>query len=540
MPARILIIEDNPTNMELMGYLLTAFGHLPLMAYDGASGVAMARAERPDLILCDVHLPHMDGLSVVAALRADPALAAMPVLAVTALAMVGDRERLLAAGFDGYVGKPIEPDSFLAMLEPFLARPSAPAAEPMHAAPAAQAENADNALYTALQHAIEHEEFVLHYQPKVHIGSGRIHGAEALLRWQRPGHGLLAPAEFMPMLEQSGLIGVTGRWVLREACRQLAAWGNSSTGPVHLALNLSRLQLSGAELEQEVRHALHEHDVAPRLLSLEFGEADLIDLGPDAFITLRALRALGIRIALDDFGSTHAILAQLKHLPIDTIKIDIAPIRQLVASTADSAIVQAIIEVGHSMGLEVVAEGVETEVQLAFLRRHGCDALQGDVFSAPLAGKAFAQLLAAGKRLTSAPAAADAGQAPTLLVVDDDPFMREVLGDFLEDEGYRILSAANADEGFALLARHPVQLIVCDQCMPGMSGIEFMAGARQLCPDSFRVLLSGVSDLGPIVEAVNQGLIDRFYSKPWNGTELREQLREGLRLQQRRLGAGPA
>ncbi|MDB5934110.1 MAG: sensory box protein/response regulator [Massilia sp.] len=119
--ARILIIEDNPTNMELMAYLLTAFGHTPLCAFDGEQGVAMARADDPDLILCDAHLPKLDGCGVVAVLKADPQLRPIPVLVVTALAMLGDRERLLAAGFDGYIAKPIEPEQFVAQLEPFLA-----------------------------------------------------------------------------------------------------------------------------------------------------------------------------------------------------------------------------------------------------------------------------------------------------------------------------------------------------------------------------------------------------------------------------------
>jgi two-component system cell cycle response regulator len=258
LAARILIIEDNPTNMELMSYLLTAFGHTPLMAFDGESGVRLAREQSPDLILCDVHLPKLDGYGVVALLKGDPRLCRIPVLVVTALAMVGDRERLLEAGFDGYIGKPIEPEQFVAELEPFL--PVAPAA------PAAQ----------------------------------------------------------------------------------------------------------------------------------------------------------------------------------------------------------------------------------------------------------------------------------TLLIVDDDAFMLDVLGDFLGQDGYTILAAQTAAEGIELLARHDVQVIVSDQCMPLMSGTAFLERTRQLRPDCYRIMLTALSDYAPINLAIERGDIDRYFTKPWDGAALRASLREGFRVQAvRAAGARP-
>jgi two-component system cell cycle response regulator len=253
--ARILIIEDNPTNMELMSYLLTAFGHTPLMAFDGDSGVQMAREQRPDLILCDVHLPKLDGYGVVGMLKADPLLCKIPVLVVTALAMVGDRERLIEAGFDGYIGKPIEPEQFVAELEPFL----------------------------------------------------------------------------------------------------------------------------------------------------------------------------------------------------------------------------------------------------------------------PKAGATAAQ---------------------TLLIVDDDPFMLDVLADFLGQEGYTILTAQSAADGIELLSRHDVQVIICDQCMPSTSGTTFLERARQLRPDCYRVMLTALADFAPIAAAVDRGDIDRYFTKPWDGAELRASLREGFRVQAARAAAG--
>ncbi|MET0855367.1 MAG: response regulator [Telluria sp.] len=258
--ARILIIEDNPTNMELMSYLLTAFGHTPLMAFDGESGVRLALAELPDLILCDVHLPKLDGYGVVAQLKAEPRLRRTPVLAVTALAMLGDRERLLAAGFDGYIGKPIEPEQFVGELAPFLAPSLAP---------------------------------------------------------------LLA--------------------------------------------------------------------------------------------------------------------------------------------------------------------------------------------SAPAAG--------------------------TLLIVDDDPFMVEILRDFLAQDGYTIVSASNAAEAIALVAGGAVQVIACDQCMPLMSGTAFFERARQLRPHCYRIMLTALADSAAVTLAIERGDIDRCFPKPWDGAELRAAVREGFEVQARRAAA---
>ncbi len=269
--ARILIIEDNPANVELMAFLLAAYGHTPISAPDGARGVAAARSERPDLVACDVNLPGMNGFEVLAVLKAEPRLAGVPVLAVTALAMAGDREKVLAAGFDGYISKPIEPDSFVAELEAFLAPQSAPQSAPAVSTPAP------------------------------------------------------APAA-----------------------------------------------------------------VAPR-----------------------------------------------------------------------------------------------------------------------------------------------AGQ-PTVLLVDDDPFMLAVLGEMLADEPYRVLSAASGEEALALLQREPVEVILCDQSMPGMSGAEMLARAATLYPHTVRLMLTGQQDLAGVEAAVRSGAADAHYAKPVSAKSLRERMAEALRQQEAR------
>jgi diguanylate cyclase (GGDEF)-like protein/PAS domain S-box-containing protein len=384
-------------------------------------------------------------------------------------------------------------------------------------------------LENALRRAIDHDEFVLYFQPKVHIGSGRISGAEALIRWQRPGHGMVSPALFIPILEETGMIVRVGTWVLNEACRKISEWGKSSTGPVHLSVNVSGIQFFVGGLEEEVLKAIKVHDIAPDLLELELTESSLMSNAEETISVLRNLKALGIQISIDDFGTGYSSLAYLKRFPIDKLKIDIAFVREVTSNPDDAAIVLAIINMAHSLKLQVIAEGVEKEAQLAYLRRHGCDEMQGYYFSRPVPEDEFELMLRGGKYL-SAPVEDALVPQQTLLIVDDDVFMLDVLSDFLSQDGYRILTAQTAAEGFDLLAQNKVQVILCDQCMPLMSGTEFMERVKNLCPDTFRIMLSAYADLTPIMAAINHGAIDRFYTKPWKGAVLRENIREGFRL----------
>ncbi len=385
-------------------------------------------------------------------------------------------------------------------------------------------------LEIALRRAIDNEEFVLHFQPKVTISTGRISGAEVLIRWRRPGHGMVSPALFIPLLEETGLIVRVGNWVLREACRKIAEWGRAGVGAVHLSVNVSGIQFFVGGLEEEVLKVIREFDIAPELLELELTESSLMSNAEETITVLQHLKALGIGISIDDFGTGYSSLAYLKRFPIDKLKIDIAFVREVTSNPDDAAIVLAIINMAHSMQLQVIAEGVEKEAQLAYLRRHNCDEMQGYLFSRPLPEDEFEQMLRNGVTLQAPDLGGMQGQ-PTLLIVDDDAFMLEVLADFLGQDGYRILTAQTAEEGFDLLAHNRVQVIMCDQCMPLMSGTEFMERVKNLAPDTFRIMLSAYTDLSPIMEAINHGAIDRFYTKPWQGSALREHIREGFRLQ---------
>ena len=237
---------------------------------------------------------------------------------------------------------------------------------------------------TALRKAVDNQEFILHYQPKMQIETGRLCGLEALLRWQRPGHGLVSPAEFIPVLEDTGLILPVGRWVLEEACRQIAAWQASPIGRVAVSINIAGHQFVAGNLERDVIRALETHNVDANLLELELTESSLMANTQSTIKTLQILRNLGVSISIDDFGTGYSSLAYLRRFPVDKLKIDMAFIRGVTANADDAAIVLAIIRMAHTLKLEVIAEGVETPAQLEYLRSHRCDQIQGYYFSRPL------------------------------------------------------------------------------------------------------------------------------------------------------------
>ena len=239
-------------------------------------------------------------------------------------------------------------------------------------------------LEAALRKAIDNNEFMLHYQPKVRLDSGRIAGVEALLRWQRPGHGLVSPRDFIPVLEDTGLIVRVGSWVIAEACRQIGQWLLGPIGPVQISVNVSGRQFSESELGADVVAALDELAIPPHLLELELTESSLMANTERTTASLQKLKQRGVQISIDDFGTGYSSLAYLRRFPIDKLKIDIAFIREVTSNADDAAIVLAIIRMAHSLKLDVIAEGVETAAQLAYLQQHGCDQVQGYYFSPPV------------------------------------------------------------------------------------------------------------------------------------------------------------
>jgi diguanylate cyclase (GGDEF)-like protein/PAS domain S-box-containing protein len=237
-------------------------------------------------------------------------------------------------------------------------------------------------LESALRKALERHEFVLHYQPIVNLSTGRAEAVETLLRWRHPELGVVSPARFIPMAEETGLIVPIGAWVLREACRQFATL--TGVTDLRVAVNLSPRQLGSSDVVNIVREALAASGMAPGLLRLEVTESSMMQNPEAAVRTLQALRALGVTIAVDDFGTGYSSLSFLRRFPIDGLKIDQSFVRDVVDDENDAAIARAVIAMGRSLRLDIVAEGVETEAQLDFLRTEGCDKAQGYLFSRPL------------------------------------------------------------------------------------------------------------------------------------------------------------
>jgi diguanylate cyclase (GGDEF)-like protein/PAS domain S-box-containing protein len=383
-------------------------------------------------------------------------------------------------------------------------------------------------LELALRGALEGNQFVLHYQPKMDLNTGRVSGVEALLRWNRPGHGLVYPAEFVPVMEETGLVVRVGEWIIDEACRQIAAWNEQGVRDLRVAVNVSSRQFVEGDLEGVVRASLERHGVEPGLLELELTESALMSNAERTIEVLSGLKQLGIKIAIDDFGTGYSSLAYLKRFPIDKLKIDIAFVRDIITNPDDAAIAQAIISMAHSLHMLVIAEGVESRAQMAYLRRHRCDEIQGFHFSRALRPGALAELVEANRSQPDA-TAPDDGTVQTLLLVDDDVDALAALHSLFKRDNYRVLTAASPGEGFELLATYRVQVILCDQRMPIMSGTEFLSKVKEMYPDTIRIILSGHTEVGTVLESINRGAIYRFYTKPWDDEQLRDNIRLAFR-----------
>jgi EAL domain-containing protein (putative c-di-GMP-specific phosphodiesterase class I) len=245
----------------------------------------------------------------------------------------------------------------------------------------------------ALRRGIEADEFILHYQPKVDIRSGRIAGLEALIRWNRSGQGLVSPAEFVPLLEESGLILEVGAWVLHQSAVDYRGWMQRGLSAPRIAVNVSPLQLRHPDFITTLEHALGPEGDSRAPLDIEITEGVLMEKTDEVIRTLNAIRQMGVHVAIDDFGTGYSSLRYLARLPIDTLKIDRSFITSMTDNADDMAIVSSIITLAHGLNLNVVAEGVETEEELKLLRLLRCDQMQGYLFSRPVAKAALEKLL---------------------------------------------------------------------------------------------------------------------------------------------------
>ncbi|MBA5638717.1 EAL domain-containing protein [Duganella sp. LX20W] len=401
-------------------------------------------------------------------------------------------------------------------------------------APAMNARMADRfAMEADLRQALEKGELLMHYQPQVSLVNGAITGAEALLRWRHPTRGMVAPNEFIRLAEETGLVLPLGEWAIGHVCAQLARWRKAGLAVPTVAINLSAQQFHQPGLVDVVRKALDANGLTSRMLELELSESAVMHDVQAAATILKQLDQMGVGVTLDDFGTGYSSLSYLKRFPLSHLKIDRSFVRDVTTSPDDAAICNAVISLAHSMHITVIAEGVDTEGQMHYLRRRLCDQMQGNHFSKALSGEAFAQLLTDGKRLLLP---ADRTQR-TLLILDDEPNIVRALARALRPDGYKLLLATSAAEALQLLAVNEVQVVLSDQRMPEMSGTEFLAKVKDLYPETIRLILSGYADLESVIDAINRGAIYRFFTKPWEDEPLRRCIAEAFRQQQLEHGA---
>jgi diguanylate cyclase (GGDEF)-like protein len=380
-----------------------------------------------------------------------------------------------------------------------------------------------------LSRALERGELSMHYQPQCSLQTGVIVGAEALMRWKHPTRGMVAPGEFIKLAEETGLVLPIGAWAIENVCGQLKAWRDAGVKSPPVAVNLSARQFQQKDLVRTVRRALENSGVPGRQLVLELTESAVMHDVEAAIATLRELKELGVGIALDDFGTGYSSLSHLKRFAIDHLKIDQSFVRDIATSPDDAAICNAVIGLAHNLRVQVVAEGVETEEQMNYLRRRYCDTMQGYLFSKAVPADAYAQLLAGGKKL----ALPDAAETPpTLLLLDDEPNIIRSLNRALRLDGYKILAATSAADALKLLAMNPVQVVLSDHRMPEMTGIEFLSRVKDLYPDTVRIILSGYADLDSVIDAINRGAVYRYFTKPWDDEQLRDCVQQAFRHQQ--------
>jgi len=411
---KILVIEDDELIRETLLQLLESHNYRAIVAENGRFGVQMALSEIPDVILCDVQMPELDGYDVLRTLRQNSLAATIPFIFLTAQSDKTDFRRGMELGADDYLTKPFTKAELLGAIASRISKRltiTQPLTVALHQAEARLKDLVNEstkvsvlspeklALEALLRRALAQGEFQVYYQPQVNIATGQVIGAEALVRWQNPDRGIISPAEFIPLAEETGLIIQIGEWVLLSACAQAASWLAAGFSPFTISVNLSARQLSDPELKARIVQILETTGLEPANLELEMTESALVENATVAGATLNELKALGIRIAIDDFGTGYATLGYLKQFAFDSLKIDRIFVRNANEDAQNAAITTAVILLGHSLKMTVIAEGVETEAELAFLKEHQCDIMQGYLFSRPEPAPVIESMLVAAQGL---------------------------------------------------------------------------------------------------------------------------------------------
>jgi EAL domain-containing protein (putative c-di-GMP-specific phosphodiesterase class I)/ActR/RegA family two-component response regulator len=404
---KILVIEDEESVRENLLDLLEAEDFETIAAANGRIGVNLAITESPDLILCDMMMPEIDGYGVLTALRQDPLTAAIPFIFLTAKSAKADFRQGMDMGADDYLTKPFTRAELLSAIMNRLERQATLKKYLSNQTVSKILSPKNQLLEISLHKVIKNkkflEEFEVYYQPIVNINSGQIIAAESLLRWQSPELGLVTPTEFIPLAESTGLIVPLDRWVVRSVCQQIKTWHDAGVPYLKVTVNLSVMEFNQPDFLQKIVEFLEINNLEPHYLEIELTESMIMQDVNSAIATMNDLQSLGVSIAIDDFGTGYSSLIYLKNLPVNTLKIDRYFIHNVANDSQKSAITKALIEMAHNLDMQVIAEGVETEAELSFLRQNNCDAMQGFLFSRPLPAAEFENFLWNNKRLPRLP-----------------------------------------------------------------------------------------------------------------------------------------
>lgn len=365
-------------------------------------------------------------------------------------------------------------------------------------------------------------QFRLVFQPVVDLASGELFGFEALLRWSHPELGQVMPCEFIAELERMPDIAPVTQWVLSTSLGHLQRWCTALGRPLRMAVNLPAELLLDDEFTQFTLAEVERQQINPRQVELELTERSLADANGPAVARLRELRSQGVQIAIDDFGTGWSSLAYLAQLPVTTLKVDRQFTCGVTSSRADAAIARMTVELARGLGLRCVAEGIESAGQLRYFADLRCAEGQGFFIAKPLEVDAIDRWMQAPAPFIAAelrPVAAAVG-ARHLLILDDEENVLRSLRRTLRPAGYQVHITTSPAEAFEFLALHPVGVILSDQRMPDMTGTEFLRRVKDKYPLTRRIVLSGYTDLQSITEAINQGAIYKFLTKPWTDADL--------------------
>ena len=382
------------------------------------------------------------------------------------------------------------------------------------------------AIESGLRYAVDRGELTLRYQLQADLTTGEAVAMDAVPRWQSHELGEVPVGEFMTVARKTGLVVMIGEWQRREVCRQLQQWMAQGMKPLRVVVGLSALELQRPDIVSDTLSMLASSGVAASLMGLAVTEHSLVTGSQDMPGKLAELRAAGVEITLRDFATGYSNLSQLRTLPVDVLRIDRTCVPDVTAGVGEVSLTRAIINMAHGLRMKVMAEGVTSEGQLTLLVANGCDRMIGDVFSPPVDAQGLFELRQRHTRLPER--FMRRPRERTLLLVDDEPNIVSSLKRLFRRDGYRIVTANSGAEGLERMAEYEVDVVLSDQRMPGMTGVEFLRRAKELYPATVRMVLSGYTELQSITDAINEGAIYRFLTKPWDDEQLRKHVQEAF------------